>query len=905
MSTKYPRKQAPTNRMQNRPTNRSGKPNSSQNFGRPQSRDYPQTSEPLNADSFVPDFSNPHVAASVVSLVGSHVLIHTSDNQVYDGILNTVSPSFVVCLTHAHFKRQEQSNAPNRTEILPEISFNLGDIICIKCKNVDLDFARKDSFQIDSMISSSNGPNVAERKLMPWKPDKDAVHVGSLSDMQDIGNGVDYDELKRANEEKFNFTSTFNEATMSKYMDAIETDDKEKYLQRERDAMRVVKQLEMEDAHQQHDVLDSGMTEEEQFSSVKRPASNSSPNRNANIAPRGNNRRSHAPGFANYREPSEREGFDSKLNRNSFGTSKRITNNDEAVHMKPSYSQLVQRSQLQQQQQQQDRVAQHGSEVNQLHHRMANEAAQNQLTKSSMHQQHSKNLPPRLQQSQQQQQQHKMASMDMTNQSVSKQQQTEIIQANSKPRSEPQQANDQSVSLPVTDQAKSSSETHKNVEDIFNHENRVNRTKYGKSYPTHPPEAKEAPNVDKLKQFSATFQLPQGTKNVKPNKAETKEVDKAKGGSLVIKVSPEPPVQQADERLQLVEPMPIKDETTEDKNIQKEQKDEDKQKEIEKADLNKVVESKSFTEATSTASTTQAPKKGLNPNAKEFQLNPNANEFVPTPASPSPGPVHMQSVPSATRQYPTHRMVATSSPPVYPGNIQQMSVMPGQASLYKNIQHDHVIESPGHQSFIPQQQQQHPPLQQQQQQPVVLATLVPYQQTQPSPQIVTAIPQQGMPRTPWHPSQAHPGAPSHLIPQPHEGNSVFLVGNHIMTHQQASQPIQAYSPAASQQLQQMQYMVASPHYSQIASPINSNTPQSQMMHGIQRPPTPQHMVHSATPTAMHPGQQMVYGTNQMAGVNFSPQQAAFVPAPRGTLKDELRTFEGIFQIFNQRRTKRQ
>ncbi len=106
----------------------------------------------------------------------------------------------------------------------------------------------------------------------------------------------------------------------------------------------------------------------------------------------------------------------------------------------------------------------------------------------------------------------------------------------------------------------------------------------------------------------------------------------------------------------------------------------------------------------------------------------------------------------------------------------------------------------------------------------------------------------------------------------------FLVNppvSHIMAHQQQSQPMHAqhiaYSHPATQQVQQPIQYVVPQHYSQIASPLNSNVQATPVLHGIQRPPTPsQHPVHSATPP-MHPGQQMFYGANQMTGINMQPQ----------------------------------
>ncbi len=68
------------------------------------------------------------------------------------------------------------------------------------------------------------------------------------------------------------------------------------------------------------------MTEEEKFSSVKRTGFNPSANRNSNPSSRGRGR-SRAPGFSNYREPSNEPVPDSKFNKNPAGTNKRVGSN--------------------------------------------------------------------------------------------------------------------------------------------------------------------------------------------------------------------------------------------------------------------------------------------------------------------------------------------------------------------------------------------------------------------------------------------------------------------------------------------------------------------------------------------------------------------------------------------------
>ena len=83
---------------------------------------------------------------------------------------------------------------------------------------------------------------------------------------------------------------------------------------RARRAAQTAREMEMSDSHKYHDRLDSGVSEEEQFSSVKRPSfnsnsqgSNAAPGRNAGMSNRGRGR---TRGSQNYRDPAN-EAVDS------------------------------------------------------------------------------------------------------------------------------------------------------------------------------------------------------------------------------------------------------------------------------------------------------------------------------------------------------------------------------------------------------------------------------------------------------------------------------------------------------------------------------------------------------------------------------------------------------------------
>lgn len=85
-------------------------------------------------------------------------------------------------------------------------------LFCL-AKDVDLEYATKDTFQTDTAISRCNGSSFDMKELVPWSCEEPTgITNGELECLDDNANGWDPREMIKINETVFKVQSTFDPA---------------------------------------------------------------------------------------------------------------------------------------------------------------------------------------------------------------------------------------------------------------------------------------------------------------------------------------------------------------------------------------------------------------------------------------------------------------------------------------------------------------------------------------------------------------------------------------------------------------------------------------------------------------------------------------------------------------------
>ncbi|XP_035997663.1 ataxin-2-like protein isoform X4 [Fundulus heteroclitus] len=217
-------------------------------------------------------YNNARMLHFLTAVVGSTCELRVKNGSLFEGIFKTLSSRCELAVDAVHKRGEEEGSTsapPRREDITDTMIFSPSDLVTMICRDVDLNFATRDTFT-DTAISSSriNGEH-KEKVLQKWEG---GDSNGESYDLEnDASNGWDANEMFRYNEVKYGVTSTYD-SSLSMYTVPLERGNSEVYRQREARAARLASEIESSPQYRHRVGLenDEGKTEEEKFSSVLR-----------------------------------------------------------------------------------------------------------------------------------------------------------------------------------------------------------------------------------------------------------------------------------------------------------------------------------------------------------------------------------------------------------------------------------------------------------------------------------------------------------------------------------------------------------------------------------------------------------------------------------------------------------
>ncbi|KAJ8414173.1 hypothetical protein AAFF_G00050430 [Aldrovandia affinis] len=217
-------------------------------------------------------YNNARMLHFLTAVVGSTCDIRVKNGNVYEGIFKTLSSRCELAVDAVHRRCEEGGNSsapPRREEITDTMIFSPSDLVTMTCRDVDLNYATRDTFT-DTAISSTrvNGEH-KEKVLQRWEGGD--INGESYDLEADASNGWDANEMFRFNEENYGIKSTYD-SSLSMYTVPLERGSSEGFRQREARAARLASEIESSPQYRHRVSLENeeGKTEEEKFSAVVR-----------------------------------------------------------------------------------------------------------------------------------------------------------------------------------------------------------------------------------------------------------------------------------------------------------------------------------------------------------------------------------------------------------------------------------------------------------------------------------------------------------------------------------------------------------------------------------------------------------------------------------------------------------
>ncbi|KAL0979810.1 hypothetical protein UPYG_G00190030 [Umbra pygmaea] len=217
-------------------------------------------------------YANIRMVDVLTSVVGTKCELKVKNGVAYDGVFKTYSPECDLVLDAAHRKSPESSLGPREEDLVESIIFKASDVVVVRFRDVDLNFARKDNLT-DTVVSGSgriNGEH-REKALEPWDGGEQHNRPGSLESLDtDVSNGWDPNDMFKYNEEQYGIKSTYD-SSLSTYTVALERDNSEEFLKREARAAQLAEEIESSSTYKARVALENDeRSEEEKYTAVVR-----------------------------------------------------------------------------------------------------------------------------------------------------------------------------------------------------------------------------------------------------------------------------------------------------------------------------------------------------------------------------------------------------------------------------------------------------------------------------------------------------------------------------------------------------------------------------------------------------------------------------------------------------------
>ncbi|MGH0174516.1 UNVERIFIED_CONTAM: hypothetical protein FKN15_008360 [Acipenser sinensis] len=225
---------------------------------------------------------------------GTKCELKVKNGVIYEGVFKTYSPKCDLVLDAAHRKSPDAGLCPKREDILESIIFKASDVVVVQFKDVDLNYARKDTFTEPTVNARINGEH-KDKDLEPWDSDtfteptvnaringehkdKDLEPWESgenvIEDLEaletDVSNGWDPNDMFKFNEENYGVKSTYD-SSLSSYTVALERDTSEEFLKREARAAQLADEIESSASYKARVAVENDdRTEEDKYTAVAR-----------------------------------------------------------------------------------------------------------------------------------------------------------------------------------------------------------------------------------------------------------------------------------------------------------------------------------------------------------------------------------------------------------------------------------------------------------------------------------------------------------------------------------------------------------------------------------------------------------------------------------------------------------